>query len=110
MIGSGKHSSLLQYGNNYCHKKFYSTGPRTTFCQSFIFFLLQKFGQIVASEQPMILEEQKAIFWNHQFFATFQINWSNLFLKDDGRKAPILKGTIFLFHQTYIIFVNKAKQ
>jgi hypothetical protein len=27
VIGSGKHSSLLQYGNNYCHKKFYSTGP-----------------------------------------------------------------------------------
>ena len=27
MIGSGKHSSLLQYGNNYCRKKFYSTGP-----------------------------------------------------------------------------------
>ncbi len=27
MIGSGKHSSLLRYGNNYCHKKFYSTGP-----------------------------------------------------------------------------------
>ncbi len=31
MIGSGKHSSLLQYGNNYCHKKFYSTGPRCLF-------------------------------------------------------------------------------
>jgi hypothetical protein len=27
VIGSGKHSSLLQYGNNYCRKKFYSTGP-----------------------------------------------------------------------------------
>jgi hypothetical protein len=26
VIGSGKHSSLLQYGNNYCRKKFYSTG------------------------------------------------------------------------------------
>jgi hypothetical protein len=26
--GSGKHSSLLQYGNNYCHKKFFSTDPR----------------------------------------------------------------------------------
>jgi hypothetical protein len=25
--GSGKHSSLLQYGNNYCQKKFNSTGP-----------------------------------------------------------------------------------
>jgi hypothetical protein len=25
---SGKHFSLLQYGNNYCRKKFYSTGPR----------------------------------------------------------------------------------
>ncbi len=25
---NGKHSSLLQYGNNYCRKKFYSTGPR----------------------------------------------------------------------------------
>ncbi len=29
MIGSGKHSSLLRYGNNYCRKKFYSTGPWT---------------------------------------------------------------------------------
>ena len=29
VIGSGKHSSLLQYGNNYCRKKLYSTGPRT---------------------------------------------------------------------------------
>jgi hypothetical protein len=27
MNGSGKHSSLLRYGNNYCRKKFYSTGP-----------------------------------------------------------------------------------
>ncbi len=25
---SGKHTSLLRYGNNYCRKKFYSTGPR----------------------------------------------------------------------------------
>jgi hypothetical protein len=25
--GSGKHSSLLRYGNNYCCKMFYSTGP-----------------------------------------------------------------------------------
>jgi hypothetical protein len=24
---NSKHSSLLQYGNNYCRKKFYSTGP-----------------------------------------------------------------------------------
>ncbi len=31
VIGSGKHSSLLQYGNNYCRKKFYSTGPRGQF-------------------------------------------------------------------------------
>ncbi len=29
VIGSGKHSSLLQYDNNYCCKKFYSTGHRT---------------------------------------------------------------------------------
>ncbi len=28
MIGSGKHSSLLRYGSNYCRKKFCSTGPR----------------------------------------------------------------------------------
>jgi hypothetical protein len=28
VIGSGKHSSLLRYGNNYCRKKFYSTSPR----------------------------------------------------------------------------------
>ncbi len=27
VIRSGKHSSLLLYGNNYCCKKFYSTGP-----------------------------------------------------------------------------------
>ncbi len=27
VIGSGKHSSLLRHGNNYCRKKFYSTGP-----------------------------------------------------------------------------------
>jgi hypothetical protein len=27
VMGSGKHSSLLRYGNNYCRKKFYSTGP-----------------------------------------------------------------------------------
>jgi hypothetical protein len=26
MINIGKHSSLLQYGKNYCNKKFYSTG------------------------------------------------------------------------------------
>jgi hypothetical protein len=26
VIESGKHSSLLPYGNNYCRKKFYSTG------------------------------------------------------------------------------------
>jgi hypothetical protein len=26
--GSGKHSNLLQYGNNYSRIKFYSTGPR----------------------------------------------------------------------------------
>jgi hypothetical protein len=26
-IGSGKHSSLSQYRNNYCRKKFYITGP-----------------------------------------------------------------------------------
>ncbi len=25
--GNGKHSSLLQYGNNYCRKVFYSTVP-----------------------------------------------------------------------------------
>jgi hypothetical protein len=25
MNGSGKHSSLLRYGNNYCRKMFYST-------------------------------------------------------------------------------------
>jgi hypothetical protein len=24
----GKHSSLLQYGDSYCRKKLYSTGPR----------------------------------------------------------------------------------
>jgi hypothetical protein len=28
VIGSAKHSSLLRYGNNYCRKKFYSSGPR----------------------------------------------------------------------------------
>ncbi len=28
MNDSGKHSSLLQYGNNYSRKKFYNTGPR----------------------------------------------------------------------------------
>ncbi len=28
MNGSGKHSSLLRYGNNYCRKKFFSLGPR----------------------------------------------------------------------------------
>ncbi len=28
MIESDKHSRLLQYGNNYCRKKFYSTGTR----------------------------------------------------------------------------------
>ncbi len=27
MNGTGKHSSLLRYGNKYCRKKFYSTGP-----------------------------------------------------------------------------------
>jgi hypothetical protein len=27
VIGSGEHSSLLQYGNNYCRKRFYSTSP-----------------------------------------------------------------------------------
>jgi hypothetical protein len=27
VIRSGKRSSLLRYGNNYCRKKFYSTGP-----------------------------------------------------------------------------------
>jgi len=26
--GSGKYSSLFDYGNNYGRKKFYSTGPR----------------------------------------------------------------------------------
>jgi hypothetical protein len=26
--GGGKHYNLLQYGNNYCRKKFYSTGPK----------------------------------------------------------------------------------
>ncbi len=26
MNGSGKHFSLLRYGNNYCRKKFYSAG------------------------------------------------------------------------------------
>ncbi len=31
VIGSGKHSSLLWYGDNYCRKKFYSTGPRCIF-------------------------------------------------------------------------------
>jgi hypothetical protein len=30
VIGSGKPSSLIPYGNNYCCKKFYSTGPRRT--------------------------------------------------------------------------------
>jgi len=29
--GSCKHSSLLQYGYNYCRKKFYSAGPWTIF-------------------------------------------------------------------------------
>jgi hypothetical protein len=29
VIGSGKYSSLLRYGDNYCCKKFYSTGPRS---------------------------------------------------------------------------------
>jgi len=29
--GSGKHSSLLRYGNNYGGKKFYSAGPGMTF-------------------------------------------------------------------------------
>jgi hypothetical protein len=28
VIGSGKHSSLLRYGNDYCRKKFYITGPK----------------------------------------------------------------------------------
>ncbi len=27
VMGSGKRSSLLRYSNNYCCKKFYSTGP-----------------------------------------------------------------------------------
>ncbi len=44
VIGSGKHSSLLWYGNNYCRKKFYSTGPsregishqKISRCQSYI--------------------------------------------------------------------------
>jgi hypothetical protein len=27
VLGSRKHCSLLQYGNNYCCKKFYSTAP-----------------------------------------------------------------------------------
>jgi len=36
--GSDKHFSLLQYGNNYCRKKFYRTGPSSAYilalCQS----------------------------------------------------------------------------
>ncbi len=28
VIGSGKHSSLLRYGNNYCRKKFYEIASR----------------------------------------------------------------------------------
>jgi hypothetical protein len=27
MNSSGKHTSLLPYGSNYCRKKFYSAGP-----------------------------------------------------------------------------------
>ncbi len=34
-MGSGKHSSLLRYGNNYCRKKFYSTGPSGQFHKKF---------------------------------------------------------------------------
>jgi hypothetical protein len=27
VLGTANHSSLLRYGNNYCRKKFYNTGP-----------------------------------------------------------------------------------
>jgi hypothetical protein len=37
VIGSGKQSSLLQYGNNYCRKNFYSKGPkRETVAKNFV--------------------------------------------------------------------------
>ncbi len=57
MNGSGQHSSLLQYGNNYCLKKFYSTGPHESMFQPFfcitdaavakkLFFVLGKFSKV----------------------------------------------------------------
>jgi hypothetical protein len=36
VIASGKHSSLLRYNNNYCHKKLYSTGPLSKNLSNFI--------------------------------------------------------------------------
>ncbi len=38
--GSGTHSSLLWYGNNYSHKKFYSTCPElfSSFFQPILMF------------------------------------------------------------------------
>jgi hypothetical protein len=42
VIGSGKHSSLLRYGNNYCCKKFYSTFPETNALAYFVDMLVTK--------------------------------------------------------------------
>ncbi len=35
VIDSGKHSSLIQYGNNYCRKKSYSTGSTGLYYKTF---------------------------------------------------------------------------
>jgi hypothetical protein len=44
VIGSGKHSSLLRYGNNYCRKMFYSTGP--SLFRKFVTYDRKKFYNI----------------------------------------------------------------
>jgi hypothetical protein len=46
VIGSGKHSRLLRYGNNYCRKKFYSTGPWLSLFKAMINYGREQFYNV----------------------------------------------------------------
>ncbi len=73
MIGNGKHSSLLQYGNNYCRKGVYSTGPSI----EGITEKLSHFEMLPESinNKNFHLKKQKCIFWTLiKFFAQQEPN------------------------------------
>ncbi len=83
MNRSGKHSSLLQFGNNYGCKKFYSTGPWLEVNNSGKHSSSLQYGNNYGFKEKTLVQNITAVFGNTIKFITWLtiINFKRCFNK-----------------------------